>query len=170
MEFFRTDKATSLIKIDMENGDSMIAELDDTAAPLTCANFRELVGEGFFNGLIFHRVIPGFVIQGGDPLGNGTGGSKKRIKGEFLYNGVNNPLKHTKGVLSMARTADPNSATSQFFICLANVPYLDGQYAAFGKLIAGEEALERIASVPTDRMDKPTVPQRMKEVYFVEKK
>ncbi|MBO4539737.1 MAG: peptidylprolyl isomerase, partial [Clostridia bacterium] len=104
------------------------------------------------------------------PLGNGTGGSKKRIKGEFLYNGVNNPLKHTKGVLSMARTADPNSATSQFFICLAAVPYLDGQNAAFGKLIAGEEALERIASVPTDRMDKPTVPQRMKEVYFVEKK
>ena len=164
MEFFRTDKATSLIKIDMENGDSMIAELDGTAAPLTCANFRELVGEGFFNGLIFHRVIPGFVIQGGDPLGNGTGGSKKRIKGEFLYNGVNNPLKHTKGVLSMARTSDPNSATSQFFICLANVPYLDGQYAAFGKMTDGFETLDEIAGVPTDFSDRPRVTQKIKTV------
>ncbi len=170
MEYVKTEKITSLIKIDMEDGGSMVAELDDSVAPITCENFRELVGRNFFNGLIFHRVIPGFVIQGGDPKGNGTGGSEKRIKGEFLYNGVNNPMKHKKGVLSMARTADPNSATSQFFICLADVPYLDGQYAAFGKLVEGEETLDRIASAPTDRMDKPMRDQRMKAVYFVEKK
>ena len=170
MEFIRTDKRTSIIKIDMEDGGSMVAELDDSAAPITCENFRDLVEKGFYNGLIFHRVIPGFVIQGGDPKGNGTGGSGKTIRGEFLYNGVNNPLRHLKGVLSMARTSDPNSATSQFFICLAPVPYLDGQYAGFGKLIAGEETLDKIASVPTDRADKPIIPQRMKEVYFVEKK
>lgn len=170
MDFFRTDKKTSFVKIEMENGGSMIAELYDDVAPITCANFRELVEKGFYNGIIFHRVIPGFVIQGGDPKGNGTGGSGKAIRGEFLYNGVNNPLRHVKGVLSMARTSDPNSATSQFFICLAPVPYLDGQYAGFGKLVEGEETLDKIASVPTDRADKPVIAQRMKEVYFVEKK
>ena len=170
MEFIKTDEKTSFVKIVMENGDSMVAELDDSVAPITCANFRDLVERGFYNGLIFHRVIPGFVIQGGDPKGNGTGGSGKTIRGEFASNGINNPLRHVKGVLSMARTADPNSATSQFFICLAPVPYLDGQYAGFGKIVEGEEVLDKIASVPTDRADKPLQPQRMKEVYFVEKK
>lgn len=170
MSFIRTDKATNFVKIEMEDGGSMVAELDDAVAPITCENFRELVAKGFYNGLIFHRVIPGFVIQGGDPKGNGTGGSGKAIRGEFLYNGFNNPLRHVKGVLSMARTSDPNSATSQFFICLAPVPYLDGQYAGFGKLAEGEETLDKIASAPTDRADKPLSPQRMKEVYFVEKK
>ena len=171
MNFTRTTEATSYVKIDMEDGGSMVAFLDDNAAPKTCANFRELVGKGFYNGLIFHRVIPGFVIQGGDPLGNGTGGSEKKIVGEFIQNGFKNDLAHTKGVLSMARTSDPNSATSQFFICLGDVPYLDGQYAAFGKLVEGEETLDKIASVQTlFYNDKPIVPQKMKEVYFVTEK
>ncbi len=165
----KTNKKTSFVKIEMEDGSYMVAQLYDDVAPITCANFRELVAEGFYDGLIFHRVIPGFVIQGGDPLGNGTGGSNKRIKGEFIANGVNNTLLHTKGVLSMARTSDPNSATSQFFICHAAVPYLDGQYAGFGKLVEGMDTLDKIASTPTNRMDKPINAQRMKEVYFVER-
>ena len=169
MQYVKTDEITSLIRIDMEDGGSMVAELDDASAPITCENFRSLVKQGFYNGLIFHRVIPGFVIQGGDPLGNGTGGSGKRIKGEFLHNGVRNPIRHVKGVLSMARTNDPNSATSQVFICLGDATFLDGQYAGFGKLVEGEATLDKIGSVSTDRMDKPLTAQRMKEVYFVKK-
>ena len=127
-------------------------------------NFEKLVKEGFYNGLIFHRVISGFMIQGGDPLGTGTGGSKNKIKGEFRSNGVQNDLKHTRGVISMARSANPDSASSQFFIMHKDAPHLDGQYAAFGKVVEGIEVVDEIASVQTDFRDKPTVPQVMKSV------
>lgn len=130
-------------------------ELDATAAPITVANFKKLVGEGFYNGLTFHRVINGFMIQGGDPWGNGMGGSDKEILGEFAINGVNNPIKHEKGVISMARSQSPNSASSQFFICQADCTFLDGQYAAFGRVTEGIDVVDAVASVKTDRMDKP---------------
>ena len=154
-----------MIVIEMENGSTMEIELDYEAAPITAANFEKLVKEGFYDGLTFHRVIRGFVIQGGDPLGNGTGGSKENIVGEFAQNGYQNPLKHKRGVLSMARAQDPNSASSQFFICHADVPYLDGGYAAFGRVVSGMETVDEIAAKPTDFMDKPYEPQVMKRVY-----
>ena len=131
-------------------------------------NFLSLVKEGFYDGLIFHRVIPGFMIQGGDPLGNGMGGSEKRIKGEFAANGHPNPLKHTRGVISMARSMDKNSASSQFFIMHADAPHLDGQYAAFGKVVEGMETVDEIASIPTDFSDRPKIAMRMKKVYIEE--
>ncbi|MDD7466455.1 MAG: peptidylprolyl isomerase [Floccifex porci] len=152
------------IIITMENGDVMEAELYPSIAPETVKNFVKLIEEKFYDGIIFHRVIPGFMIQGGDPKGNGTGGSKETIKGEFDANGFRNTLKHTRGVLSMARTYDPNSASSQFFIMHKDAPHLDGQYAAFGKITKGIEVVDKIASVKTDFRDKPKTPQVMKTI------
>ena len=140
------------------------AELYPEVAPNTVNNFISLVKKGFYDGLIFHRIISGFMIQGGDPDGTGMGGPGYSIKGEFSYNGVDNNLKHSRGVLSMARAQHPDSAGSQFFIMHANAPHLDGQYAAFGKLIEGEDVLDSIASVDTDWNDRPRKPQVMKTV------
>lgn len=153
-----------MVVFELENGKKIKAELYPDIAPITVANFEKLIKEGFYDGLIFHRVIPGFMIQGGCPEGTGMGGPKERIKGEFLSNGVPNNLKHTRGVLSMARTADPNSAGSQFFIMHADAPHLDGQYAAFGKVIEGMDAVDEIASTPTDYSDRPLKEQKIKKV------
>ena len=153
-----------IVTFTMENGDSMKAELYPEVAPNTVNNFISLVKKGFYDGLIFHRIISGFMIQGGDPDGTGMGGPGYSIKGEFSYNGVDNNLKHSRGVLSMARAQHPDSAGSQFFIMHANAPHLDGQYAAFGKLIEGEDVLDSIASVDTDWNDRPRKPQVMKTV------
>ncbi len=157
-----------MVVIEMENGKKIRLSLDADAAPVTVENFLSLVKDGFYDGLIFHRVIPGFMIQGGDPLGNGMGGSEKRIKGEFAANGHPNPLKHTRGVISMARSMDKNSASSQFFIMHADAPHLDGQYAAFGKVVEGIETVDEIASIPTDYSDRPKIAMRMKKVYIEE--
>ena len=150
-----------IITIQMKNGGVMKAELYPEIAPITVQNFIDLASKGFYNGLIFHRVIPGFMIQGGDPEGIGTGGPGYCIKGEFSANGVKNDLKHTRGVLSMARAMDPDSAGSQFFIMHEDSPHLDGQYAAFGKIIEGIEVVDEIASVKTDYNDKPYEPQQI---------
>ncbi len=157
-----------MIVIEMENGKKIKLALDSEAAPITAANFEKLVREGFYDGLIFHRVIPGFMIQGGDPTGTGMGGSGEQIKGEFRMNGYNNPLKHTRGVISMARSQMPNSASSQFFIMHEDAPHLDGSYAAFGKVVEGIDVVDEIASVPTDYSDRPRIPQMMKRVYIEE--
>ena len=157
-----------MVVIEMENGNKIRLELDAKAAPITTENFLSLVKEGFYNGLIFHRVIPGFMIQGGDPLGNGMGGSEKKIKGEFAANGHPNPIRHVRGVISMARSMDKNSASSQFFIMHADAPHLDGQYAAFGKVVEGIETVDEIASIPTDYSDRPKIAMRMKRVYIEE--
>ncbi|MBR4880622.1 MAG: peptidylprolyl isomerase [Clostridia bacterium] len=153
-----------MVKIEMMDGGVMTLELDATAAPITVANFEKLVKEGFYDGLIFHRVIAGFMIQGGDPTGTGMGSSPDTIKGEFAINGVQNPIRHERGVISMARTNDPNSASSQFFICHADAFFLDGQYAAFGKVVDGIEVVDKIASVSTDFRDKPVVEQKIKTI------
>jgi peptidyl-prolyl cis-trans isomerase B (cyclophilin B) len=158
-----------MVVIEMDNGGIIRLEIDEKAAPVTAANFLKLVKEGFYDGLTFHRIIPGFMIQGGDPLGNGTGGSKENIKGEFAANGFNNPIKHVRGVISMARAQDPDSASSQFFIMHADAPYLDGQYAAFGHVVEGMDVVDEIANVPTGFMDKPSRPVVMKRVYIEEK-
>ena len=142
-----------MIVFEMENGKKIKVELDPTAAPITCENFEKLVRDGFYNGLTFHRVIYGFMIQGGCPLGTGTGGPGHTIKGEFAANGVKNPLKHTRGVISMARSSSPNSAGSQFFIMHKDSPHLDGQYAAFGHVVEGIEVVDEIAEVDTDFSD-----------------
>lgn len=155
---------TELILITMENGDEIKAELYPEAAPKTVENFLKLVDEKFYDGLIFHRVIKGFMIQGGDPTGTGMGGSKDTIVGEFRANGFQNDLAHTRGVLSMARTNMPNSASSQFFIMHQDAPHLDGQYAAFGKVVEGMEAVDKIASVKTNWQDKPLKDQRIKMI------
>lgn len=155
------------VKITMENGKTITIELNETVAPLTVKNFVKLVKEGFYSGLIFHRVISGFMIQGGDPTGTGCGGSKDCIKGEFALNGVNNPLSHTRGVISMARSADKNSASSQFFICHADAKFLDGQYASFGIVTEGMETVDEIASVPTDYSDRPRVEQKIKSIELI---
>ena len=155
------------IRIIMENNHQMEAELYPDVAPITVENFVSLIKEKFFDGIIFHRVISGFMIQGGDPTGTGMGGSSNNIKGEFLANGVVNNLKHTRGVLSMARTNDPNSASSQFFIMHEDAPYLDGQYAAFGKVVKGIEVVDEIASVQTDRRDKPLQDQKIKTIELI---
>ena len=155
-----------MIVIEMDNGRTIKIELDHKAAPITAANFEELVKEGFYDGLTFHRVIRGFMIQGGDPLGNGTGGSKKTIKGEFASNGVNNPIEHKRGVISMARSMMPDSASSQFFIMHEDAPHLDGNYAAFGHVVEGMDAVDEIAAVRTDMRDKPLTPVVMKRVYI----
>ena len=153
--------------IEMENGGTMTLELYPEIAPITVANFVKLANEGFYNGLIFHRVISGFMIQGGDPTGTGMGGPGYQIKGEFAQNGVVNNLKHTRGVISMARSMQPNSAGSQFFIMHQNAPHLDGAYAAFGKLTDGFDVLDRIAGVKTNWSDKPLKPQKMASVTIV---
>ena len=150
--------------IEMEDGGVITLELYPQVAPISVNNFISLANKGFYDGLIFHRVIPGFMIQGGDPQGSGMGGPGYSIKGEFSGNGVKNDLSHARGVLSMARAQNPNSAGSQFFIMHADGPFLDGQYAAFGKVVEGIEVVDRIAAVKTDRMDKPKDPQRMKKV------
>lgn len=169
MAYVKTDKETDYVAIEMENGDRMVVELDTKGnAPITVQNFKDLVSKKFYDGLIFHRVISGFMIQGGDPLGTGMGGSKKEIKGEFAINGVQNAISHRRGVISMARAMDPNSASSQFFICHANATFLDGQYAAFGKVVEGIEVVDKIATVKTNAMDRPLIEQKMKSVYFVE--
>ena len=155
---------TELILITMENGDEIKAELYPETAPKTVENFLKLVDEKFYDGLIFHRVIKGFMIQGGDPTGTCMGGSKDTIVGEFRANGFQNDLAHTRGVLSMARTNMPNSASSQFFIMHQDAPHLDGQYAAFGKVIEGMEAVDKIASVKTNWQDKPLKDQRIKTI------
>ena len=153
-----------MVTIEMENGDIMKAELYPEIAPNTVRNFISLISKNFYDGLIFHRVIPGFMIQGGCPDGNGTGGPGYQIKGEFSHNGFKNDLKHTTGVLSMARSMMPNSAGSQFFIMHETSPHLDGEYAAFGKLIEGQEVVDRIAQTDRDYSDRPYTPQVMKKV------
>ena len=150
--------------ITMADGREMKGELYPDIAPQSVGNFIALANSGFYDGLIFHRVIPGFMIQGGDPKGTGMGGPGYRIKGEFAMNGVNNPLKHTYGVLSMARSMMPDSAGSQFFIMTIDSPHLDGQYAAFGKVLEGMDVADTIVSVKRDRMDKPLEPQTMKSI------
>ena len=153
-----------IVRIEMESGAVIKAELYPETAPNTVRNFLSLVQKGFYDGTIFHRVIPGFMIQGGDPDGNGTGGPGYSIKGEFSANGCKNELKHTLGVLSMARAMDPDSAGSQFFIMVADAPHLDGQYAAFGKVIEGMDEAQRIASVKRDWNDRPKADERMKKL------
>lgn len=153
--------------IEMENGKTMTLELYPDKAPITVKNFVDLAEKGFYDGLIFHRVIEGFMIQGGDPDGTGCGGPGYSIKGEFSSNGVKNDLKHTRGVISMARSMAPDSAGSQFFIMHEDAPHLDGQYAAFGKLIDGFETLDEIAETPTGRADRPKTEQKMKSVTIV---
>ena len=154
-----------MIVIEMENGGIIEIELMPEAAPKTCENFENLVKAGFYNGLTFHRIIPGFMIQGGDPLGNGMGGAEKNIVGEFSANGHNNPIKHVRGVISMARAFDPNSASSQFFIMHSDAPHLDGQYAAFGKVTKGIEVVDEIASIPTGFNDRPKIAVRIAKAY-----
>lgn len=157
-----------IVTIEMENGDVMKAELYPEVAPETVKNFEKLVSEGFYDGTIFHRVIPGFMIQGGDPTGTGMGGPGYTIHGEFSGNGFKNDLAHTTGVLSMARAMDPNSAGSQFFIMVDDAPHLDGQYAAFGKLIEGVEVAQKIVSVKRGANDKPREEQKMVKVTLEE--
>ena len=157
-----------LAKIEMENGGEITLELYPETAPITVENFVKLAKEGFYDGLLFHRVIEGFMIQGGDPTGTGMGGPGYQIKGEFAANGVKNPLKHTRGVISMARSARPDSAGSQFFIMHRDAPHLDGQYAAFGKMTDGFEVLDEIASADTDSSDRPTKEQRIKTIVIAE--
>lgn len=153
-----------VVTITMQDGSVIRAELYPETAPNTVNNFISLIKKGFYDGLTFHRVIPGFMIQGGDPNGTGTGGPGWTIRGEFSANGFRNDLKHTEGVLSMARTMDPNSAGSQFFIMVADAPHLDGQYAAFGKITEGLEVAQEIVEQPRDWSDKPLEPVVMKTV------
>lgn len=157
-------KENPIVTIEMENGSMIKIELYPSIAPQTVKNFETLISQGFYDGLIFHRVIPGFMIQGGDPNGTGMGGSPQSIPGEFSGNGFKNDLKHESGVISMARTSAPNSASSQFFIVVKASTHLDGQYAGFGKVIEGMDEVNRIVSVPKDRGDKPLEDQRMKKV------
>jgi peptidyl-prolyl cis-trans isomerase B (cyclophilin B) len=159
--------ANPIVTIEMENGGIMKLELYPDVAPISVQNFVDLIEKGFSDGLILHRVISGFMIQGGDPTGTGMGGPGHHIKGEFRANGVPNDLSHERGVLSMARAGDPNSAGSQFFIMHEDGPFLDGNYAAFGRIIEGIEVVDEIASTPTDRADRPLKEQRMKKVTVV---
>ena len=153
-----------VVTITMADGGVIKAELYPEIAPNTVNNFISLIKKGFYNNVIFHRVIPGFMIQGGDPEGTGRGGPGYTIKGEFTQNGFKNDLKHTRGVLSMARAMDPNSAGSQFFIMVENAPHLDGQYASFGMVLEGMDVCDKIVSVRRNYMDKPIQPQVMKTV------
>lgn len=157
-----------MVIIEMENGAKIKIELDRTAAPNTVNNFLSLANKGFYNGLIFHRVIPGFMIQGGCPDGTGMGGPGYSIKGEFAANGVKNPIKHKRGVISMARAMNPNSAGSQFFIMHQDAPHLDGQYPAFGHVVEGMETVDAIAATPTNFSDRPLDPQRIKSITLVD--
>ena len=153
-----------IVTIEMENGGIIKAEIYPETAPNSVNNFISLVNKGFYDGIIFHRVIAGFMIQGGDPRGIGIGGPGYSIRGEFEANGFKNDLKHSRGVLSMARAMDPDSAGSQFFIMHEDAPHLDGQYAAFGKVIEGMDVVDAIAAVRTDYNDRPRTPQKMKKV------
>ena len=156
-----------MVRIEMENGGIIDIELYEDKAPITVKKFVKLVGEGFYDGLIFHRVISGFMIQGGDPTATGCGGSDENIKGEFKANGVENDISHVRGVISMARSQNPNSASSQFFIMHADGKFLDGQYAAFGKVVSGMEVVDEIADVKTDFRDRPVIDMRMKKVSLI---
>ena len=160
--------ANPIVRITMDSGKVIRLELYPETAPITVENFLDLVKKGFYNGLTFHRIISGFMIQGGDPDGNGMGGPGHSIKGEFKSNGVDNPLKHEKGVISMARSMDPNSAGSQFFIMHEAAPHLDGQYAAFGKVIEGLDVVDEIASVETGFQDAPAEKVIMEKVEVEE--
>ena len=157
-----------MVTIEMENGKKIVIELYPETAPKTVENFMSLVKKGFYDGLIFHRVISGFMIQGGCPEGTGMGGPGYQIQGEFQANGFQNPLKHERGVISVARAMDPNSAGSQFFIMHQDAPHLDGQYAAFGKVVEGMDVVDEIASVATDYSDRPKTPQVMKSVTITD--
>ena len=159
---------TIMVQIEMENGGIIKLELYPDKAPITVDNFVSLVNEGFYDGLIFHRVIKGFMIQGGDPEGTGFGGSEKKIKGEFASNGVANDLSHTRGVISMARSKQKDSASSQFFIVQEDSTYLDGDYAAFGKVTEGMDVVDEIASVETDRYDKPLEDVVIKSIRVID--
>lgn len=174
VKYEETEEKTNLVKIDVKDYGIMIAELYPNIAPITVDNFQTLINEKFYDGLIFHRVINNFMIQTGDPLGNGTGGSSKNIKGEFSENGVKNNLSHERGVLSMARRGAVveddeirNSASSQFFIVHTTYPSLDGKYASFGKLLHGYDVLDKIAIVNTDENDKPLKDVKMNSIRFV---
>ena len=156
--------ANPIVRITMDSGKTIRLELYPEIAPITVENFLDLVNKGFYNGLTFHRIIPGFMIQGGDPSGNGTGGPGYSIKGEVKSNGIHNTMKHERGVISMARAFDPNSAGSQFFIMHKDAPHLDGEYAAFGKVIEGLEAVDEIASVETGFQDAPVKKVVMEKV------
>lgn len=162
------ENKTIKAEITMESGKKISLELYPDIAPITVENFVNLANEGFYDGLIFHRVISGFMIQGGDPMGIGIGGSGNNIKGEFAANGVNNTLSHKRGVISMARSQNFDSASSQFFIMHADGEFLDGQYAAFGKVTDGIETVDEIASVATDRNDKPLTEQKMAKVEIID--
>ena len=153
-----------MVKIELENGKAIELEMDRAAAPNTVNNFLHLASSGFYDGLIFHRVIPGFMIQGGCPDGTGMGGPAWCIRGEFAANGVQNPIRHKRGVISMARSGNPNSAGSQFFIMHADAPHLDGQYAAFGRVTSGMEAVDEIAAARTDRGDRPVASVRIQKI------
>jgi len=166
MKFKETEETTNYVKIEMTSGDLMILELYPDIAPVTVENFQKLVSEKFYDNLIFHRVIESFMIQGGDPQGTGMGGSKEKIKGEFKSNGFENNLKHERGVISMARSQDKNSASSQFFICHEDASHLDGEYASFGKLIAGFDTLDKIATTKVNG-EKPVTDQKIKTIRFV---
>ena len=157
-------KQTDQVEIEVANYGKIKVGLDANAAPITVANFKQLVSDGFYNGLTFHRIIPGFMIQGGCPEGTGMGGPGYTIKGEFRANGIKNNLKHTRGVLSMARSSMNDTAGSQFFIMHEDAPHLDGQYAAFGKVIEGMEIVDEIAETPTDYRDRPVFSQKMESV------
>lgn len=166
--FTETQEQTNYVKMEMMDGGIVIIELYPDIAPITVENFKKLVGKGFYNGLLFHRVIAGFVIQTGDPTATGRGGSKETIKGEFGLNGFSNNLSHSPGVISMARTNAPDSASSQFFICHMDCSdSLDGKYASFGKVIAGMDVVDRIATVMTDASDKPIEDQQISSIKFV---
>ena len=157
-----------MVRIEMDNGGIIDIELYPEKAPLTVANFEKLVSQGFYDGLTFHRIIPGFMIQGGDPDGTGMGGSRDNIKGEFASNGFpQNDLKHTRGVISMARAMNPNSASSQVFIMHEDAPHLDGSYAAFGKVVSGMDTVDEIANVRTTFGDRPVTPVVMKKVTII---
>lgn len=157
-----------MVVIELENGKQIKLELYPEKAPITVENFLKLVNKGFYDGLIFHRVIEGFMIQGGDPEGTGMGGAEEKIKGEFKANGVPNDIKHVRGVISMARSRQPDSASSQFFIVHKDAPHLDGQYAAFGRVVEGMDAVDEIAETETDYNDRPLKDIRMKRVYVSE--
>ena len=159
---------TIMVQIEMENGGIIKLELYPDKAPITCANFVKLAKDGFYDGLIFHRVIKDFMIQGGDPTGTGMGGSDENIKGEFAVNGVQNDISHVRGVISMARSRSYDSASSQFFICHADAKYLDGQYAAFGKVTEGMEVVDEIAEVKTDYNDRPMIDMVIKTITVIE--
>lgn len=167
LELTETEEVTDTVLMKVKNFGDIVIKLDATVAPITVANFQKLVSEGFYDGLTFHRVISGFMIQGGCPFGTGTGGSGTEIKGEFSENGVENNLKHTRGVISMARSSEMDSASSQFFIVHQTSSHLDGSYAAFGEVIDGMSVVDAIAAVETDYNDKPLSTVQIEEIVFV---